>query len=88
MPTLTISLPESLRDFIDRQVKTKGYGNTTEYLRSLLREAQERRSRQAASEPLLEGLESVGEDLKVNEKFWSELKAEAAALIAKNKKRR
>jgi antitoxin ParD1/3/4 len=88
MPTLTISLPESLRDFIDRQVKTKGYGNTTEYLRSLLREAQERRSRQAALEPLLEGLESVGEDLKVNEKFWSELKAEAAALIAKNKKRR
>ncbi len=37
MTTLTISLPESLRDFIERQVKTKGYGNTSEYLRSLLR---------------------------------------------------
>ena len=88
MPTLTISLPESLRDFIDRQVKTKGYGNTSEYLRSLLREAQEEEADKRLQGLLLEGLESGGEDLRVNEKFWSELKAEAAALIAKNKKRR
>ena len=88
MPTLTISLPESLRDFIDRQVKTKGYGNTSEYLRSLLREAQEEEADKRLQSLLLEGLESGGEDLRVNEKFWSELKAEAAALIAKNKKRR
>jgi antitoxin ParD1/3/4 len=88
MPTLTISLPESLRDFIDRQVKTKGYGNTSEYLRSLLREAQEEEADKRLQSLLLEGLESGGEDLRVNEKFWSELKAEAAALIAKSKKRR
>jgi antitoxin ParD1/3/4 len=88
MPTLTISLPESLRDFIDRQVKTKGYGNTSEYLRSLLREAQEEEADKRLQSLLLEGLESGGEDLRVNEKFWSELKAEAAALIAKGKKRR
>jgi len=87
MPTLTISLPESLRDFIDRQVKTKGYGNTSEYLRSLLREAQEEEADKRLQSLLLEGLESGGEDLRVNEKFWSELKAEAAALIAKSKKR-
>ena len=88
MPTLTISLPESLRDFIDRQVKTKGYGNTSEYVRSLLREAQEEEADKRLQSLLLEGLESGGEDLRVNEKFWSELKAEAAALIAKSKKRR
>ena len=88
MPTLTISLPESLRDLIDRQVKTKGYGNTSEYLRSLLREAQEEEADKRLQSLLLEGLESGGEDLRVNEKFWSELKAEAAALIAKSKKRR
>ena len=88
MPTLTISLPESLRDFIDRQVKTKGYGNTSEYVRSLLREAQEEEADKRLQSLLLEGLEPGGEDLRVNEKFWSELKAEAAALIAKSKKRR
>ena len=87
MPTLTISLPESLREFVDRQVKTKGYGNTSEYVRGLLREAQEAEADSRLKNLLLEGLESGGEDLKVNKKFWSELKAEAAALIAKNKKR-
>ncbi len=87
MPTLTISLPESLREFIDRQVKTKGYGNTSEYLRCLLRDAQEAEADRRLQSLLLEGLESGGDDLKVNEKFWSELKTEAAVLIAKSKKR-
>jgi antitoxin ParD1/3/4 len=40
MTTVTISLPESLKAFIDRQMATKGYGNVSEYFRSLLREAQ------------------------------------------------
>ena len=39
---VTISLPESLRTFIDEQLATKGYGNVSEYFRSLLREAKDR----------------------------------------------
>ena len=34
MTTVTISLPESLKAFIDRQLATKGYGNVSEYFRS------------------------------------------------------
>src|ERR1039458_2071119 len=37
MTTVTISLPETLRTFIDEQLATKGYGNVSEYFRSLLR---------------------------------------------------
>jgi antitoxin ParD1/3/4 len=40
MTTVTISLPESLKEFIDHQLATKGYGNVSEYFRSLLRDAQ------------------------------------------------
>jgi antitoxin ParD1/3/4 len=87
MTTLTISLPESLRDFIDRQVKTKGYGNTSEYVRSLLRDAQETESGKKLENLLLRGLESGGKDIEVDEKFWPDLKAQAAAMIAKRKKR-
>lgn len=43
MTTVTISLPESLKAFIDHQLATKGYGNVSEYFRSLLREAQQAR---------------------------------------------
>ena len=39
MTTVTISLPETLKAFIDEQLATKGYGNVGEYFRSLLREA-------------------------------------------------
>ena len=39
MTTLTISLPDSLKEFIDREVETKGYGNVSEYVRGLLRDA-------------------------------------------------
>ena len=42
MTTVTISLPETLKTFIDEQLATKGYGNVSEYFRSLLRDAQER----------------------------------------------
>jgi hypothetical protein len=40
MTTVTISLPDSLKAFIDNQLATKGYGNVSEYFRTLLREAQ------------------------------------------------
>ena len=40
MTTVTISLPESLKEFIDHQLATKRYGNVSEYFRSLLRDAQ------------------------------------------------
>jgi len=43
MTTLTISLPDSLKEFIDREVQTKGYGNVSEYVRGLLRDAQNKR---------------------------------------------
>ena len=42
MTTITISLPDSLRAFVDDQVATKGFGNVSEYFRGLLREAQAR----------------------------------------------
>ena len=85
MTTVTISLPESLRKFVQRQVKTKGYGNVSEYFRGLLREAQSREPERRLEALLLEGLES-GEDLEVDGGFWKDLKTEVAALIRKHKK--
>ena len=39
MQTVTISLPESLKAFVETEVATKGFGNVSEYFRTLLREA-------------------------------------------------
>ena len=42
MSTLNISLPESLKSFVDRQVRSRGYGSSSEYVRELIRKDQDR----------------------------------------------
>jgi len=87
MTTVTISLPESLKEFIDRQLATKGYGNVSEYFRSLLREAQKEEEDARLETLLLEGLAS-GNDIPMTREFWKELKAEAHGISAKHKTRK
>lgn len=42
MSTMNISLPESLKAFVDEQVDQRGYGTSSEYLRELIRRDQDR----------------------------------------------
>jgi antitoxin ParD1/3/4 len=43
MSTMNISLPESLKAFVDEQVTQGGYGTSSEYIRELIRRDQDRR---------------------------------------------
>jgi antitoxin ParD1/3/4 len=83
MPTVTISLPQSLKSFIDRQLVTKGYGNVSEYFRSLLRDAQQEEEDARLETLLLEGL-AGGRDIPITREFWKGLKAEARDIAAKH----
>jgi antitoxin ParD1/3/4 len=87
MTTVTISLPESLKAFIDHQLATKGYGNVSEYFRSLLREAQKEEEEARLEALLLEGL-AGGDDVPMTPEFWKDLKAEARGIAAKHKSRK
>lgn len=42
MSTMNISLPDSLKEFVDQQVATAGYGTSSEYVRELIRRDQDR----------------------------------------------
>lgn len=42
MSTMNISLPDSLKAFVDEQVNERGYGTSGEYVRELIRKDQER----------------------------------------------
>ena len=87
MTTVTISLPESLKEFIDRQLATKGYGNVSEYFRSLLRDAQKEEEDARLQALLLEGLAS-GNDIPMTRDFWKQLKVEARGIAGKHKTRK
>ena len=41
MSTMNISLPDTLKSFVDQQVSTRGYGTSSEYVRELIRKDQD-----------------------------------------------
>lgn len=43
MTTMNISLPISLKDYVDEQVGGGGYGTSSEYVRELIRKDQDRK---------------------------------------------
>lgn len=42
MSTMNISLPDTLKDFVDAQVGARGFGTSSEYVRELIRRDQDR----------------------------------------------
>ena len=60
MSSLTVSftLPETMRSDIDECVKSGSYGNTSEYLRDLIRRDQEAQAAKRLRELIEEGLAS------------------------------
>ena len=42
MSTMNISLPDSLKAFVDDQVSQRGYGTSSEFVRELIRKEQDR----------------------------------------------
>ncbi|MGE0226481.1 MAG: type II toxin-antitoxin system ParD family antitoxin [Acetobacteraceae bacterium] len=85
MTTITISLPESLKAFVDSQLATKGYGNVSEYFRSLLRDAQAREEEARLEALLLEGLASRG--IPVDDTFRRRLETKVEQVLEKHKDR-
>ena len=59
MATLNFSLPEDLKAWITAQVAAGGYGNTSEYIRELVRLDRKRKSEDRLDALLLEGLEKL-----------------------------
>ena len=55
MTTMNISLPQTLKQFVDEQVSGRGYGTGSEYIRDLIRRDQDRQKLRAL---ILEGAES------------------------------
>ena len=53
---MNISLPDSLKHFVDQQVAGRGYGTSSEYVRELIRRDKER---QHLRDLLLEGASSA-----------------------------
>ncbi|HWU50337.1 MAG TPA: type II toxin-antitoxin system ParD family antitoxin [Asticcacaulis sp.] len=68
--TMNISMPDSLKAFVDERVRSGGYGSHSEYLRELVRRDEQQAAAERLRALIAEGLNSPqGRD-------WRDLKAD------------
>ena len=84
MPSLNISLPGPLREWIEDQIKGGRYGTASEYLRELIRRDQERQAQGRLEALLLEGVKS-GTASSLTKQDWTELRTEVAERLEKRR---
>lgn len=73
MDTLNISLPRVLKEYVQQRVRHGGYGNTSEYVRELIRTEQKQRAHDELEAMLLEGIQS-GPATEMTKADWKKLR--------------
>ena len=67
MATMNVSLPDAMKAWVEEQVQTGRYGNSSDYVRDLVRRDQERaearqKLQQMVDEALASGISGIGGD--------------------------
>lgn len=75
---MSFALPESMREYIDARVRDGSYGNTSEYLRELIRRDQEQQAAARLRDLIADGLAS-GDGRPVDDGLVAELRARSFA---------
>jgi antitoxin ParD1/3/4 len=84
---MNISLPEPLKEWVEAQVSTGGFGTASEYVRHLLREEQQRRLREQIDRSLHESLDS-GPSTPMTDADWERVRREGRKRIAAKRRKR
>ena len=74
--TMSFALPENMRDYIAARVSGGSYGNTSEYLRELIRRDQREQAAQRLRDLIADGLAS-GEGREATDDVIDELRERA-----------
>jgi antitoxin ParD1/3/4 len=77
--TMNISLPDSLKQFVDRQVGTRHYSTVSEYVRELIRQDERRQAKAHLENLLLEGLNT--ESSPMTHEDWAAIRRKGLAQI-------
>jgi antitoxin ParD1/3/4 len=72
---MNVSLPPSLKNWVEKQVDSGGYGTASEFIRDMLRKARVQEVQTRVDKMLLEAIDS--ETVEMNDKDWTEIRATA-----------
>ena len=81
MATMNISVPDPMKDWVQSQVNTGAYANTSDYVRDLIRQDQEHRSKLKA----LQNAITAGIESGVNNKTFDQIIEQARNDLKKSK---
>jgi antitoxin ParD1/3/4 len=84
MQTMNISLPETLKDFVDQQIAAGRYSTASEYVRELIRNDEKQKAEEQLSTLLRQGLQSKETELTRDD--WKAIRAEALARVKQTAK--
>ncbi|HEY9695535.1 MAG TPA: type II toxin-antitoxin system ParD family antitoxin [Oculatellaceae cyanobacterium] len=79
---MNISLPDSMRAYIEEQVAEGNYSTASEYFRELVRQDQKRKAQERLETLLLEGLES-GNATAMTDEDWQDIRTSVRERITK-----
>lgn len=82
MKSMNISLPDSMRSYVEEQVATGGYSTVSEYFRELVRSDQKRKANERLETLLLEGLDS-GSATPMSDRDWEDVRQAVRERVAK-----
>jgi antitoxin ParD1/3/4 len=80
MATMTISLPDPMKEWVETQIRTGDYASSSDYIRDLIRKDREQRDRLNALRTMIDDAEASG----ISPRSVDEVFAEARA-IAKSR---
>jgi antitoxin ParD1/3/4 len=83
---MNVSLPETMRRWVEERVSNEGYGTVSEYFRALVREDQKRKARDELDRKLVEALDS-GEPAELTPQDWQHIRSTVRQRVAKRAKR-
>lgn len=81
MKSMNISLPDSMRTYVEEQVANGGYSTASEYFRELVRNDQQRKAQERLEVLLLEGLNS-GTATGITAQDWQDIRQTVRKRIA------
>lgn len=78
--TMNVSLPDTLKDYVQQRVAQGAFSNPSDYIRALIREDRERQAAARLEALLLEGLSS-GDPASLDVDEWKSIRQEVKERI-------
>jgi antitoxin ParD1/3/4 len=82
MATMNVSLPSPMKEWVEAQVATGRYANVSDFVRDLIRDAQERQNALEEFDRLIESAEASGVSDATPDEIWDRAVERARAMGA------